>query len=162
MNKKEDSLKISIQGGTGVCLWVPDKMLVPVKALDSAVLQLPSDKPVVIGRQQEGTLDYLDPAYRPMSLTPDASSSSVLTFTADKNNSVSRGHLLLKRTAAGIVLVNGVPQPKGGIRPPTNGTFLLEPENRWMEKGEEYLLRGAVKVQLPSGAVITICPTEGA
>jgi hypothetical protein len=66
---------------------------------------------------------------------------------------------MLKSAFHGIVFINGVPRPGGGIRPPKNGTIMLEPLYRWMGQGEEYLVeRGtAIRIRLPNGTVILIC-----
>ena len=73
---------------------------------------------------------------------------------------VSAGaHFMLRGCVQGMTLVNGVPHVAGGIRPPTNGTWLLEPEHRRMQAGEELLIpRGAAaKIHLPNGMVVKIC-----
>ena len=71
---------------------------------------------------------------------------------------MSRGHFMIKASPAGVVLVNGVPRREGGVRPPLNGTWLVAPEQRKMEEGEEVLiLRGtSVKIWLPNESVILI------
>ena len=71
---------------------------------------------------------------------------------------VSRGYFMLRATAGGILLVNGVPRRGGGVRPPVNGTRLLAPVQRALSPGEEYLIeRGTViVVRLPNGTQIQI------
>jgi hypothetical protein len=112
---------------------------------------------VVIGRQQGGRLEYLDPSFVPTRLVPD-SGQSVLTMNSEKDNCVSRGHFTLRGSTQGILLVNGVPGVDGGIRPPTNWTLLLEPTYRVLDKGEEYLIeRGAsARIQLPNATKILL------
>jgi len=65
---------------------------------------------------------------------------------------------MLRGSINGILLLNGVPRRGGGIRPPKNGTVMLEPDHRAMDDGEEFLIeRGAVaKFRLPNGTVILL------
>jgi hypothetical protein len=65
---------------------------------------------------------------------------------------------MLRYHQRGIELVNGVPHREGGIRPPLNGTWLLEPVRRFMEKGESYLIEKgtSAKICLPNGNEILI------
>ena len=152
------SLSMSIVGGSEVLVWSAPNTLTGGKTQGELKVQLQSNRPVVIGRQQGGHIDYLDPQYQPTPMMPDAS-QSILTFN-EKDIVVSRGHFMLKGSPLGILLVNGVPRRGGGIRPPMNGTILLEPVHRWMEKEEEYLIeRGATaKIRLPNGTVILFVP----
>jgi hypothetical protein len=71
---------------------------------------------------------------------------------------VSRGHFTLRGDARGIVLTNGVPRFGGGIRPPLNGTWMLEPSWRLMDPGEEYRIEHGAQVVLclPNGTVVQI------
>jgi hypothetical protein len=65
---------------------------------------------------------------------------------------------MLRVSVAGILFVNGVPRPGGGIRPPLNGTRMLEPDYRPMGQGEEYLIEKgtAIKICLPNGTIILL------
>jgi hypothetical protein len=51
-----------------------------------------------------------------------------------------------------------VPRRGGGIRPPRNGTLLLNPLQRSMQPGEEHpiLFGSAVTLQLPNGTQVRI------
>jgi len=77
---------------------------------------------------------------------------------SEGDNCVSRGHFLLRGSVTGILFVNGVPRAGGGIRPPLNGTELLEPECRSLGAGEEYLIEkgSAIKIRLPNATVIVL------
>ena len=65
---------------------------------------------------------------------------------------------MLRGNTQGILLVNGVPRRGGGIRPPLNGTRLLEPAYRPLQGGEELLIEkgSSVKIHLPNDTVILI------
>jgi hypothetical protein len=75
-----------------------------------------------------------------------------------RDNYVSRAHFMLKAVGGGILLVNGVPGRDGNLRPPPNGTFLVEPESRRFGAGEEYWVAtgSAVVVRLPNWMQIQI------
>jgi hypothetical protein len=113
--------------------------------------------PLVIGRQEGGEIEYLDPHYQPTRLAPD-SSRTILSGNREKDIWVSRGHFMLNADPRGILLTNAVPHRQGGIRPPLNGTWLLEPECRVLGQGEDYLIeRGkTAKISLPNQTVILI------
>jgi hypothetical protein len=121
--------------------------------------QLRPDSPLVIGRQEGGETPYLDPRYRPTRLAPG--SSRPICGRSEADIWVSRGHFMLVYDARGIVLINGVPHREGGIRPPMNGTWLLEPERRFMENGENYLIENgsSATIRLPNKALILISAT---
>ena len=126
--------------------------------LDSQLrMELSPGRTLVIGRQEGGGTEYLNPSYQPTRHVP-GSSHLILSGDHKKDLGVSRGHFTLRYHQQGIELVNGVPHREGGIRPPLNGTWLLEPERRVMEKGESYLIeKGAsAKIWLPNGAEILI------
>ena len=65
---------------------------------------------------------------------------------------------MLKGSLNGILFVNGVPLRGGGIRPPINGTVMLEPECRLMHKGEDHMIeRGkSATIRLPNGTVMLL------
>jgi hypothetical protein len=138
---------LSVDGGM-VNLW---SFVLFSESKGERTLVLAPGQIVVIGRQQGGKLEYLDPSFVPTQLVPD-SGKTVLTKNSEKDNRVSRGHFTLRGSTQGILLVNGVPGVDGGIRPPTNWTFLLEPVRRLLKNGEEYLVeRGAsVRIGLPN------------
>jgi hypothetical protein len=145
---------ISIEsGGGGLSVW--SHGVTPDQALDLQISISPQH-PIVIGRQQGGRLEYLDPRYSPTQMMP-SSNGNVLNRTHLDTN-VSRGHFMLKNHAHGILLVNGVPYTEGGIRPPKNGTVLLSPESRMLAPAEEFLIESgtSAKILLPNGTVILI------
>ena len=121
-------------------------------------LQLQPDQSIVIGRQEGGPLEYLDPRYQPTRIVPGSRKPVVANGRDLSERTVSRGHFMLKGSAAGIVLRNGVPRRGGGVRPPLNGTFLIEPQARWLINGEEYLIeRGAAaRIGLPNGTILLL------
>jgi hypothetical protein len=121
-------------------------------------LRLQPDRPAVIGRQEGGRIEYLDPAYQPTQVVPETGQCVVRSVSAGPDRYVSRGHFTLHANAGGILLVNGVPRPGGGVRPPLNGTWLMNPVRRALTPGEEYLIaRGAaVVIRLPNEALVRI------
>ncbi|HYT88833.1 MAG TPA: hypothetical protein VEL76_09005 [Gemmataceae bacterium] len=148
---------LSFEGG-GLTLWCDPGTTMVESPQSEIQLQLQPGKPVVIGRQQGGRVPYLDPAYTPTRVLPDTN-RSVLTMAGDgKDITVSRGHFLLRATAEGLLLLNGVPRRGGGVRPPLNGTWLLEPERRPLGDGEEYLIAtgSSARIRLPNGAKVRI------
>ena len=147
---------LSVLSGRGVTLWGtsakgPDTQPEPE-------LQLAPDRPVIIGRFEGRDVPYLDPAYLPTTVMPGTGQSILRSGGQGQDISVSRGHFMLRATAGGILLVNGVPRRGGGVRPPVNGTRLLAPVQRALSPGEEYLIeRGTViVVRLPNGTQIQI------
>lgn len=112
----------------------------------------------VIGRAHGCEVPYLDPAYRPTSLVPGTGETILLGEGDRRNLYVSRAHFTLSAHAAGILLINGVPQRGGGIRPPRNGTLLLDPVQRPLLAGEEHTIDhgSAVTLQLPNGSQVRI------
>jgi hypothetical protein len=152
------SLSMIVEGGTAVNVWSAPGTLTQGDTQTELKVQLQPNNPVVIGRQQGGQIEYLDPQYQPTPMMPD--SSQCILNDHEKDRWVSRGHFMLKESPLGICLVNGVPRPEGGIRPPLNGTILLEPVQRSMDKGEEYLIEQgtSAKIRLPNGTVILLIP----
>jgi hypothetical protein len=65
---------------------------------------------------------------------------------------------MLRAVAGGIRFINGVPRRGGGIRPPVNRTWLVAPEGRLLDSGEEYLIESGTTmvVRLPNGSEIRI------
>jgi hypothetical protein len=133
----ESLAEVSVCGG-GLTLWgTCDTVGEPSRQVK---LRLDPAKPVVIGRQQGGRIPYMDEKYRSTEIGP--SGKSVLTSCGQGiDTSVSRGHFMLRGSPLGILFVNGVPRPDGGIRAPLNGTLLVWPGPcRWLEGGEEYVI----------------------
>jgi hypothetical protein len=147
-----------LSGDTAVSLWVSHE----TADTDSGArvqLQLEPDRSVVIGRQEGGLPPYLDPSYRTTRVVPGTGQAVAQSSHEGRDVCVSRGHFTLRGDARGIVLTNGVPRVGGGIRPPMNGTRMLEPDWRRMDPGKEYLIEHGAKVvlHLPNGTVVQIC-----
>src|SRR5262245_48466054 len=144
---------VAILGGGGLTAWATEG------CVDTAgELQLTPDRPVIIGRQEGGEIEYLDPAYRPTQVVPETGQSVVTEPGHGADTYVSRGHFMLRGSAGGILLVNGVPRRGGGIRPPLNGTWLVGPVRRSMEPGEEYLIEhgASIVLWLPNKCMVRI------
>ena len=144
--------------GGGLTVWSDAGVTASGETLADLRLVLRPDRPVVIGRQQGGEVPYLDARYTPTPILPD-SGRSVLTGLADGGDTaVSRGHFTLLGSPGGLILVNGVPRPEGGIRPPRNSTELLEPEHRPLRDGEEYPIPygQSATIRLPNGTRVLI------
>jgi hypothetical protein len=152
------SIRMTVVGGPAVNVWSTPGTLTEGDTQTELKVQLQPNKPIVIGRKNGGQIEYLDPKYQPTPMMP-GSARTILT-SKEEDIAVSRGHFMLKGSPLGIYLVNGVPRRGGGIRPPVNGTILLEPVKRSMDKGEEYLIeRGtSAKIRLPNGTVILLVP----
>jgi hypothetical protein len=152
------SLSISIVEGQTLNLWSVGTAT-EGKTKEELKLQLQPDQSVVIGRQEGGEIEYLDPLYQPTRMVPNSSRPVVTSFGHGNDRAVSRGHIMLKGSLHGILLLNGVPRRGGGIRPPKNGTVMLAPGHRSMGHGEEYMIeRGTtIKIKLPNGTVILLC-----
>ena len=150
------SLSISIVEGPIIDLWSIETATEEMTE-DELTLQLQPDQSVVIGRQEGGQIDYLDPRYQPTQVLPN-STRRVVTCNRQSDLYVSRGHFMLRGSAQGILFVNGVPRRGGGIRPPMNGTKMLAPAKRRMGQGEEYMIEKgtAIKIRLPNGTVILL------
>jgi hypothetical protein len=147
----------TLHGDLGLSTWAGDEVAVP--ANDHQVeLRLAPDRPVVIGRQETGIPPYLDPAFRSTTIVPGTEQSVLRSAGHGRDTCVSRAHFMLRGDARGIVLTNGVPRPGGGIRPPVNATWLLEPAYRAMGPAEEHLIeRGSAAVLwLVNGTVLRI------
>ncbi|MBS0264205.1 MAG: hypothetical protein JSS02_19870 [Planctomycetes bacterium] len=121
-------------------------------------LKLSPDRPVIVGRSDNHAVSYLDPAFRPTTIVPGSGQEVLTHRNLVADNCVSRAHFMLRSHVRGIWLVNGVPRPEGGLRPPRNGTRLIHPENRAMQDGEEYLVESGVTVLilLPNEVAIAI------
>jgi hypothetical protein len=153
----DSSLSVSIIEGPTLNLWF-NGTVSEGKIKGELALKLQPDQSVIIGRQEGGQIEYLDPRYQPTRMVPNSSRPVVTSLKKAYDICVSRGHFMLKGSLLGILLVNGVPRRGGGIRPPKNGTVMLEPSHRSMDQGEEYLIeRGRVtRIRLPNGTVILI------
>lgn len=152
------SLSISIVEGPAINLW-STTLAAEGKTKSELTLQLQPDQSVVIGRQEGGQIEYLDPRYHPTQMVPNSNRRVVTSFDRESDRCVSRGHFMLRGSVQGILFVNGVPRRGGGIRPPKNGTELLAPAHRSMGQGEEYMIEkgSSLKIKLPNGTVILLC-----
>ena len=151
------SLSISIVEGPALNLW-SIATATEGKTKSELKLQLQPDQSVVIGRQEGGEIEYLDPRYHPTQMLPKSNKRVVTSIDRGHDRCVSRGHFMLRGSVCGILFVNGVPRRGGGIRPPMNGTVMLAPGHRSMDHGEEYMIeRGTtIKIMLPNGTVILL------
>ncbi len=154
----EDCLGVTVHfksDGFPLFLWSSED--VEVLPDGEVVASLGNGKTLVIGRQDGGETPYLDPQYLPTPLAPN-SCQTILSGHYEADMSVSRGHFMVRSWPGGVVLVNGVPKRGGGIRPPLNGTWLIAPECRKLQPGEELpISRGtAVEIQLPNRTRIEI------
>ena len=124
----------------------------PTTKTEEYPLELAHGGSIVIGRQEGGGTEYLDPHYRPTQRMPGTQRRIVISHLEGKDVAVSRGHFMLVGSPLGILFVNGVPRRGGGIRPPINGTLLLEPAERSLGPGEELQIeRGqSIKIRLPN------------
>jgi hypothetical protein len=149
-------VSLSFTGGS-VTLW-SDAGMTPVEREEATQVALQEGRPVVVGRQQGGEVPYLDPSYVPTQVVPVTGQSVLTRAGTGPDLTVSRGHFLLRADREGVVLLNGVPRRGGGVRPPLNGTWLLQPEHRRLDDAEEYLIRSghAATIRLPNGTQVLI------
>jgi len=147
---------LSIDSGGGMTLWSPAGT---TSKTDSLIkLQLQPGQQVVIGRQEGGELEYLDPRFTPTQIVPQTGRPILAHHGAEQDMFVSRGHFMLCGARGGIVLTNGVPRRGGGIRPPRNWTKLLYPEQRLLTPAEELWIGPGdmARISLPNDTVISI------
>lgn len=147
----------TLHGDMGLSTWGEYDVAVPTSE-HQVELRLAPDRPVVIGRLESGMPPYLDPAFRSTTIVPGTEQSVLRSAGHGKDVGVSRAHFMLRGDERGIVLTNGVPRLGGGIRPPVNATWLLEPDYRAMGPAEELLIeRGsATVIWLVNGTVLRI------
>jgi hypothetical protein len=121
-------------------------------------LRLAPDRPAIIGRAEGHPIWYLDPTYQATRLVPGTGQNVLRSGGNGQDMFVSRGHFMLRAASRGVLLVNGVPRPDGGLRAPLNGTRMVVPERRPMSAGEEFLIEsGATAVViLPNGSEVEI------
>jgi hypothetical protein len=151
------TLSISILDGPTVSVW---SIATPTegKTQNELKLQLRPEQCVVIGRQEGGQIEYLDPRYHPTQMLPNSTKRVVTSLGHGLDRCVSRGHFMLRGRTQGLLFVNGVPKRGGGIRPPKNGTYMLAPVQRPLGEGEEYVIEKdtALRIKLPNGTVILL------
>jgi hypothetical protein len=130
----------------------------PTTETEWQALTLTEGNGVVVGRSEGKVPEYLDSRYQPTRQVPGTQQRVVTNPHEGKDAFVSRGHFMLKGSPFGLVLVNGVPRVGGGIRPPLNGTWLLEPQRRRLGPGEEWLIEhgGAIKIWLPNEVTVVV------
>jgi hypothetical protein len=147
---------ISILSGSPLTTW--SSVPLTARSQTEYALRLLPDSPVVVGRSNGGSPEYLDPAYRPTRIVPGTGQAVLHSGGCGTDICVSRAHFMLRGVRGGILFVNGVPRRGGGIRPPRNGTRLVAPEGRGLSPGEEYLIESgtAMVVRLPNGTEIRI------
>ena len=146
---------MSLCGGATLNLWSAG---VATETEGEYKFALAPNQAAVIGRQEGGEIEYLDPAYRPTQMMPGGEKPIVASARHGDDIRVSRGHFMLRGSVDGIVFINGVPRRGGGIRTPLNGTVMLAPQARQMTDAEEWLIpRGdSVRLQLPNHLIVCI------
>lgn len=158
---------ISVLSGNSVTFWTCPQTDVAVRTTANDLpgvfaglaLCLAPERLVVVGRASpQHAVPYLDPAYRATTFLPDTQ-QSVLLGDDHTDSWVSRAHFTLRGGAGGgVVFTNGVPQAGGGVRPPTNSTWLVAPAVRLLDPGEEVLIGcgEAVAIRLPNRCVLQL------
>ena len=144
------SASLSICDGT----WLDG----PDTKTEDYLLGLAHGKGLVIGRQEGGGTEYLDPRFPPTQRMPGTSQRVVVDAHRHSDTFVSRGHFTLIGSPFGIIFVNGVPRRGGGIRPPMNWTQLIQPERRLMLPGERLVVVPgvAIRISLPNMMEVVI------
>jgi hypothetical protein len=147
---------ISVLSGSPVTTW--SSLPLTAHSQTEFDLQLSPDSPVIVGRSNGWSPEYLDPAYQPTTIVPGTGQAVLHSGGYGTDNCVSRAHFMLLGISRGILFVNGVPRRGGGIRPPRNGTRLLAPEGRDLRPGEKYVIESgtAMVVRLPNGTELRI------
>jgi hypothetical protein len=147
---------ISVLSGSPLTTW--SSLPLTARSQNEYDLRLAPDSPVIVGRSDGWSPEYLDPAYRPTRIVPGTGQAVLHSGGYGTDNCVSRAHFMLRGVSRGILFVNGVPRRGGGIRPPLNGTRLVAPEGRALSPGEEYLIESgtAMVVRLPNGTELRI------
>jgi hypothetical protein len=148
--------RLAVTCGSSVTLW--HGLDVEADTSPQCKLQLSPDRPAIIGRSEGHEIKYLDPSYRATRLVPGTGQNIMRSEGEGCDRYVSRGHFMLRAAGRGVLLVNGVPRPGGGLRAPLNGTRLVVPERRPMSAGEEFLIESGATavVVLPNGSEVEI------
>jgi hypothetical protein len=147
---------ISVLAGSPVTTW--STLPLTTGSETEYALRLSPESPVIIGRSDGGSPEYLDPAYRPTTIVPGTGQAVLRSEGYGTDYYVSRAHFMLLGASRGILFVNGVPRRGGGIRPPRNGTRLVAPAGRVLSPGEKYQIESgtAMVVRLPNGTELRI------
>jgi hypothetical protein len=149
---------------TSTCsVTISDRSSVRETETDSEdyLLGLAHGKGIVIGRKEGGGTEYLDPRFQPTQFMPGNGQRVVVDCCGTEDICVSRGHFTLIGSPVGIIFVNGVPRRGGGIRPPLNGTDLIEPEQRKILAEEHIVVKPgeSIKIRLPNRVQVLISGT---
>src|SRR5215510_9629688 len=87
---------ISSDGGPGVTVWSTPGVRRTAEAQSQVTLQLSPDAPVIIGRQEGGEIEYLDPRYQPSPIMPGSGRTILQRDGRHQDIFVSRGHFMLR------------------------------------------------------------------
>ena len=149
------SCDFSILDGFALTLWMAGHGQETRKNLQ---LKISPDRPVTIGRAEGNRVPYLDPAYQSTTIFPGTGDTILRSDGHGRDLTVSRAHFMLRAISRGIIVVNGVPQAGGGIRPPRNGTRMLVPGSRQLDPAEELVVESGevVILQLPNSTTVRI------
>ena len=161
---------IALLKGDSFALWAPPDVESKVIRDTGALVNTPHSvgelelylapgRFVVIGRANGYRVPYLHPSYQATTVVPGSGQSVLRTEGTGDDTFVSRAHFTLRGAAGGgLVLTNGVPGLDGAVRPPTNWTYLVEPDARLLAPAEEVLiLYGvAIAIQLPNRSVVRL------
>lgn len=156
LEERSSSCHLDILSGPGITLWMAGHL--GEESRKNLQLKIAPDRPVIIGRAEGSGIPYLDPAYHSTTLIPGTGDTILRSDGQGRDLTVSRAHFMLRAISRGILIVNGVPQVGGGIRPPRNGTRMIVPGNRRLDPAEEIIVesREVVVLQLPNGTTVRI------
>lgn len=147
---------VSVLSGSGLSFWGPG--LPGQEARHELQLRISPDRPVIIGRAEGDRVPYLDPSYQATTIFPGTGDTILRSNGKGQDLTVSRAHFMLRAISRGIIVVNGVPKPGGGIRSPLNGTRMISPGMRQLEPAEELVVESgeAVVLMLPNNTTLRI------
>lgn len=152
-----DSLcSFSVLSGEGLSIWGPG--LSGQEARHELQLQISPDYPVIIGRTEREPVPYLDPSYQSTTIFPGTGDTILRSNGEGRDRTVSRAHFMLRASTRGILVVNGVPKPGGGLRSPLNGTRMMFPNSRQLEAEEELVVESgdSIMLMLPNSTTLRI------
>ena len=117
------------------------------------------ETPQIIGRPlPDGERpEYLDERYLVTPLVNTLAGPQTILSGKD-DDLISGGHLMLRYHPSGLVVVNAVPRKGGGLRAPTNATWVISPEHRKLMPKEFYLIEHGrtARIWLPNGTALLI------
>jgi hypothetical protein len=156
LSGETSSSNLIIESGGGMTLWSTPGTA--SKAESTVRLQLQPGQWVIIGRQEGGQIEYLDPRFVPTQVVPQSGQRVLAQGGSGSDLYVSRGHFMLSGARGGTVFMNGVPRRGGGVRPPRNWTMLLHPEHRLLTPGEELWIGPGtmIRIFLPNETILSI------